>query len=460
MANNILTMRDREQDRTANPFLGMPKEQLEALEAQVKQQGGGGGIGTLAAGAETAGDIFLGLGGAPQAQASPLDELIKLETLKSKRALDQQTQELNKIKIQTAQKKLQTEGGVISEVGKLPPLSQQDITIGGDQVPPVAQDGVTPGGGLPTDIQPGAPVIDQVQFDTAINNFPSGTNPNEPLADIQLTGLPTLDSIVSSLNNVPLMIDSVKETIDNTGKRSRTVTKNVNPLVTKQLEAELSRAGKLDDVSLKILEKGLQERATNTRNSNAIEALLQNNTATWKAAKAEKDFIPNIPVGGGRESAILKRAAGKVAETFDITGFSWTKAYVGQRFETAMALSKIITGGSRIIKSVIQALLKTLPVDNGIVDDMEALTTQSISNSVARATGRPLTEEEMQTRNQRITVVLDTPAATVPGGEVRDSRIVTLNGVNRNVKYSEFEDFIDSLKEDDTLEFPELEPTE
>jgi len=199
------------------------------------------------------------------------------------------------------------------------------------------------------------------------------------------------------------------------------------------------------DVQKKWQGEILKNRKTAMESFSAVGALLQNTVAVWKAAAAEKTSR-NIPAG------LPARAAGGVAKGLDLPGFSQTKAYEGQVIETSMAMSKIITGGSRIIKSVINQLAKTLPKDNARIEDMQALISQSYRNSFARALGRPITRNEQKFINRGLARILKAPAATIPTLDGPDSNIAVkgpvggrnlvmqIDGVNHT--FEKMEDFL------------------
>ena len=254
----------------------------------------------------------------------------------------------------------------------------------------------------------------------------------EPKAEPQIEGMPEQYQTVEVWKTNDLGVSfKVKET-------------KVNPFFTEWLE----RQQFLTQEQQKILNKGLAEREQNMRNYKAVEALMQNQVAVWKAAAQEKQNIPSIG-----PSQILKPMVGPTTEAFSVEGFPFSKSYIGQRIETAMALSKIITGGSRIIKSVINQLMKTLPVDNGIMPDMQSKIYQSVTNAYSRALGRPLRPEERQQITQSI---VDNVLSVEPSSDTLSnalsqlptSKRFTVDGVEYNIPIQEVENFFQSMPDD------------
>lgn len=180
-----------------------------------------------------------------------------------------------------------------------------------------------------------------------------------------------------------------------------------------------------------------KNRKTAMENFNAVSGLLQNTVAVWKAAAQEKE-AKGLPKG------IISKHTGKVAEAFDLPGLPHTKAYPGQQIETSMAMSKIITGGSRIIKSVINQLMKTLPTDNRRTPDMEAKIGQTFRNTFTRALGRQLKPQEQQYINAELRKLLATPPTQIPSEQAIAPRFKTfqVGGQNYKVPIEEVMDFI------------------
>ena len=165
-----------------------------------------------------------------------------------------------------------------------------------------------------------------------------------------------------------------------------------------------------------------------------VEGLLQNTVSVWKAASQELQDN-GIPKG------LTSKMMTNVADIFELQGYPNAKAYAGQVIETAMSLSKIITGGSRIIRSVINQLIKTLPTMTGIEEDMEAKVGQSLRNSFTRAIGRALTKEEQTYIDNRLDNVLSVrPAA----GRVSapSFKVFQVNGEDYKIPIDKVLDFI------------------
>lgn len=183
----------------------------------------------------------------------------------------------------------------------------------------------------------------------------------------------------------------------------------------------------------------LKNKKTAMESFNAVSGLLQNTVAVWKAAAQEKEER-GVPAG------FASKHAGKVVEGLDLAGFPHTKAYPGQLIETAMAMSKIITGGSRIIRSVINKLIQTFPTDNRRPKDMQAKISQTFRNSFTRAMSRSLTKEEMRYIDNELADLLATPPATIPeaGARIVPPRIMQVGGKEYRVPIEEMVDFINS----------------
>ena len=370
------------------------------------------------------------MGQAPaKEKTSEVKELIELEKFKSLMEMDKLKREQAEFKLQEDKRK----SNLGAKVEEEPTIDRQSLTVGG---------GVSEAPTQPRTPQP------KVDF----SQMPTGSTPTDK---VDFTGIPNIDSIIEEVGNIPLMLDTVSETVDNTGKISRTKKVQVNPLVTKALEAKFSRQGKLDDVEFEILKKGKDEQAQNLRNADAITGLAQNTVAVWKAAAQEKEKIPKI-FGSSKLRAVMP----DIAEGLNLEGFNWSKAYIGQRIETAMALSKIITGGARIIKSVISELMKTLPQDDAITKDMESKIYQSIMNATTRAYGRPLTPEEKAETDAKIREVLSVDPAQIPPEDMASMlqsipthKRIEVNGVEYNIPIEEFEEALKDIGDNDIITF-------
>jgi len=97
-------------------------------------------------------------------------------------------------------------------------------------------------------------------------------------------------------------------------------------------------------------------------------------------------FKSKIQQQGG-EGGILPGLGGKVRSALKKPGAEAIAAYVGQRKETAFALNRIITGQNRVIESVIEHILDTLPDEFDTPEFAAQKIAQSITNSyrLARA---------------------------------------------------------------------------
>lgn len=182
-------------------------------------------------------------------------------------------------------------------------------------------------------------------------------------------------------------------------------------------------------------------------NFNQTHALLKNTMAQFKAATAEMK-AKGVPTG------LATKAIGGVAKGLELQGYPQTKAYEGQVIETAMSLSKIITGGARIIKSVINQLIKTLPEASGIQEDADAKLAQSFRNAFTKSLGRPLTKDEQTYMDAQVKDLLATPAATIPGDTPQKVKTFSfqVNGENYvNIPQEEVIDFINSFPEKDNI---------
>ena len=181
-------------------------------------------------------------------------------------------------------------------------------------------------------------------------------------------------------------------------------------------------------------------------NFSTVLGLMQPTVSVWKAAAAEKE-AKGIPPG------LASKIASGVADTLELEGFPMTKAYIGQRIETGLALNKIITGYNRVIKDVFNRVLKTLPTDTRLTEDMEAKVAQSILNSFTRAVGRPLTSDEQQYIKLQSQKVLTTPAMTLPQSgtatAVQKFKTFQIGGENYTVPLEEVEAFINDSEFND-----------
>ena len=394
--------------------------------------GRGAGLG-LQAGLQALPSILLEGKAPAKEKTSEIKELIELEKFKSLMEMDKLKRERGEFDLEEAKRK----SSLGAKVEEEPTIDRQGLTVGG---------GVSE---APT-TQPRTPQPTQPKVD--FSQMPTGSTPTDK---VDFTGIPDIDSIIEEVGNIPLMLDTVSETVDNTGKISRTKKVQVNPLVTKALEAKFSRQGKLDDVEFEILKKGKDEQAQNLRNADAITGLAQNTVAVWKAAAQEKEKIPKI-FGSSKLRAVMP----DIAEGLNLEGFNWSKAYIGQRIETAMALSKIITGGARIIKSVISELMKTLPQDDAITKDMESKIYQSIMNATTRAYGRPLTPAEKAETDAKIREVLSVDPAQIPPEDMASMlqsipthKRIEVNGVEYNIPIEEFEEALKDIGDNDIITF-------
>lgn len=82
-------------------------------------------------------------------------------------------------------------------------------------------------------------------------------------------------------------------------------------------------------------------------------------------------------------AGIIKGTLGQIAGAAKIKGFESTAAYEGQRTETALALNSILTGQNRVIKSIVDKILNTLPD----VRDPDSYTKAKIKQSLINSYG-------------------------------------------------------------------------
>lgn len=186
-----------------------------------------------------------------------------------------------------------------------------------------------------------------------------------------------------------------------------------------------------------------KNKKTAWENFNQTHALLKNTMAQFKAARVEMK-ARGVPEG------LATKAMGGVAKTLELQGYPQTKAYEGQVIETAMSLSKIITGGARIIRSVINQLIKTLPQATGIQKDADAKIAQSFRNAFTKSHGKPLTKAETAFMDKQVAELLATPAATIPGGVAPVDKTYTfqVGGENYNIPSDKVLEFINSFPKD------------
>jgi hypothetical protein len=154
-----------------------------------------------------------------------------------------------------------------------------------------------------------------------------------------------------------------------------------------------------------------KNKATNIENYKAVKALMQPVMSFWKAAAQEK-ADKGIPKG------LASKIASGAADMLELEGFPASKAFMGVQIETAMNLSKLISGGSRIVRDVFNKLLKTLASDTGISRDAFAKLSQTMKSSFARANGREATPEELALLDKDILAMWNsTEAAQIPSEE-------------------------------------------
>lgn len=174
----------------------------------------------------------------------------------------------------------------------------------------------------------------------------------------------------------------------------------INPEYQRYLEMKEFKTKEEDKILNKIKEDKKQQEA----NFGKVSALMQNLVSRWKSAaqeKTEKGFAPGLPA----------LARGGVGKAFRERGIPHTSAYPGQRIETAMAMSRIITGGARIIRSVINQLMTTLPEDDAIPENMRTKVAQTLTNAYRLSVGRRLTPDEEEKINAEVERILQTPPA-------------------------------------------------
>jgi len=125
------------------------------------------------------------------------------------------------------------------------------------------------------------------------------------------------------------------------------------------------------------VEKGLAKRRRETQEGfRRSIGLFTQMTAQFKAkidAQGAGGIIPGL---AGRASAGLK-----------LKGSGPIGAFPGQRIETALGLNNIITGQNRVIRGVIDMLLKTLPDDFETLETAAPKIAQSLSNAFRLVVG-------------------------------------------------------------------------
>lgn len=187
-----------------------------------------------------------------------------------------------------------------------------------------------------------------------------------------------------------------------------------------------------------------KNKKTAMENFSVVQGLSQQLVGVWKAAAIEKG-AKKIPKG------LLSKVMSGVADKFELEGYPMSKAYMGQVIETGLALNKIITGYNRVIKDVFNRVLKTIPTDTGIVEDMEAKITQTIRNSFARSVGRELSKEEIAHIDSKIRNTLNTPPMTVPTGKPQGQvfKNFQIGGENYSIPIEEVPAFVNDKAFDD-----------
>lgn len=197
-------------------------------------------------------------------------------------------------------------------------------------------------------------------------------------------------------------ITVMKWKTDKYGNEYQEPTTTINPNYTKALELKEFKTKEEE----KILNKIKADQAVMKQNFGKVSALMENLVSRWKAAAKEKEGIP-LQEKTGLSSMLV----GGVIRKFHLTGKPHTTAYPGQRIETAMAMSRIITGGARVIRSVINKLMETLPEDDAIVENMQQKVAQTLTNAYRLSIGRTLTPEEEAMIDAEVERILQTPPA-------------------------------------------------
>ena len=147
---------------------------------------------------------------------------------------------------------------------------------------------------------------------------------------------------------------------------------------------------------------------------------------------------------------------GGVSEALALEGLPFTRSYKGQLIETAMTHSKIITGGARVIKSIISNLIGTYPTDDKVLDAMEAKIYQTVMNSYYKTKGVDqtaglLSKEQDKEARDIVRSVLDTPAAEIPQG-YNNVQVFKINGVEYRVPTENVPKFFEeNVEENDVV---------
>ena len=170
----------------------------------------------------------------------------------------------------------------------------------------------------------------------------------------------TLEDLVGAKGgNVPLGDMEKSYTVDSKGNVSVKFTPKQQTLAEKEATKSAAKAeSKAKEMDIKFQK---------------VENLMSNVVGQFKASLQE--------TGGG---GLLgwRGIGGKIAgETGKMKEFAMTSAYQGQLTETAAALNSIITGQNRIIESMVERIIKTLPQSGDSGTHMVNKVRQSLRNS-------------------------------------------------------------------------------
>ncbi len=208
---------------------------------------------------------------------------------------------------------------------------------------------------------------------------------------------------------------------------------------------------KFNDVIANLSLERLKNKQTAADTFNSVAGLMQILSSVWHAAAVEKGGILDPTKTGASAQAFIAGKTGGVAEALDLAKFPQTKAFIGARIETALNLSKLITGGSRIVKDIFKNILKTLPKDNRLFDDFAAKTSQTFKTNFVRALGRPLTRDEIDLIDDQAEVIINTEPARLPEN-TREEFVFTVDGVDFVIQGKDVGEFIATRPEGAIIE--------
>ena len=151
---------------------------------------------------------------------------------------------------------------------------------------------------------------------------------------------------------------------------------------------------------IKIKGKRMEERQKKAGHFSQAIAMFKGIVSQVKGAEEEQQ---GLGLGPGIRGAIAEKTKGILAEPLGIKGVGRISSAYGQRVETALRLNSILTGQNRVIRSVINMVMKSLPDRFDTPEMVSAKIAQSVTNSykITKAFEKAgLTTEELNKMSQ------------------------------------------------------------